>query len=86
MAYAGYIFTENVLKALKGDKNIVQCAFVESSLTDAPYFASPCKFGPSGVEEVLPFGKLSTYEKSWFDKMIPDLMKQIQKGVEFVKK
>ena len=28
---------------------------------------------------------LSAYEQGWFDKMIPDLKKQIQKGVDFVK-
>jgi malate dehydrogenase len=85
MAYAGYLFTENVLKAMRGE-NVVQCAFVESKLTEAPYFASPCKFGPNGVDQVLGYGELSAYEKSWFDKMMPDLQKQIQKGVEFVKK
>ena len=30
------------------------CAYVESSLTEAAYFASPCKFGPEGVKEVAP--------------------------------
>mmetsp|Transcript_60002 Transcript_60002/g.70099 ORF Transcript_60002/g.70099 Transcript_60002/m.70099 type:complete len:351 (-) Transcript_60002:153-1205(-) len=84
MAYAGWLFTENVLKALRGDTDIVQCAYVESSITDAPYFASPCKFGKDGVEEVLPFGDLTPYEQAWFDKMIPDLKKQITKGEEFV--
>jgi len=83
MAYAGYLFTENVLKAMNGDENVVQCAFVESTLTDAPYFASPCKFGKNGVEEVMGFGEISSYEQGWLDKMLPDLKKQIQKGVEF---
>jgi len=83
MAYAGYLFAENVLKAMDGDDSIVQCAYVESTLTDAPYFASPCKFGPNGVEEVLGFGDISAYEQEWLDKMIPDLKKQIQKGIEF---
>merc|ERR1712032_905842 len=50
MAYAGYLFTQNLLKAMRGEK---------------------------GVEEVLDFGELSVYEKSWFDKMLPDLKKQI---------
>lgn len=86
MAYAGYIFTEKVIKAMNGDDSIVQCAYVESSLTDAQFFASPCKFGPDGVSEVLPFGELSEYEKGWFDKMLPDLQKQIQKGIEFANK
>lgn len=115
---------------MKG-KEVIQCAFVESTLTSAPFFASPCKFGPGGVEEVrfnrtarhassllfpadgvpgvcpasrvatrqvshprgpssylkvLGFGELSAYEKQWFDKMIPDLQKQITKGIDFVNK
>lgn len=86
MAYAGFVFCENVLKAKRGEKGIVQCAFVESTLTEAQYFASPCKFGKDGVEEVLPYGKLTPYEQEWFDKMIPDLKKQIQKGVDFCSK
>jgi len=88
MAYAGYLFTENVLKAMSDSsgEGIVQCAYVESTLTPAKYFASPCKFGKSGLEEVLPFGDLSDYEQQWFDKMLPDLQKQIQKGEDFAKK
>lgn len=85
MAYAGYLFTENVLKAMAGDKDIVQCAYVESDVTDAQYFASPCKFGKDGVEQVMGYGELTEYEQGWFDKMLPDLKKQIQKGVDFVK-
>lgn len=84
MAYAGYLFTENVLKALNGEEGIIQCAYVESELTDAQFFASPCRFGKNGVEDVLSFGELSAYEKQWFDKMLPDLKKQIQKGIDFV--
>ena len=83
MAYAGYVFTEQVLKGLRGEPDIVQCAYVESSLTDAKYFASPCKFGPNGVEEVLGFGELSEYEQGWLTKMLPDLQNQIKKGEEF---
>ena len=35
--------------------------------------------------QVLPFGKLSAYEQGWFDKMIPELKAQIQKGIDFTK-
>lgn len=83
MAYAGYLFTEEVLRAMNGADDVVQCAFVESSLTDAPFFSSPCKFGPEGVTEVMGFGEISAYEQGWMDKMLPDLKKQIQKGVDF---
>lgn len=82
MAYAGYLFTEGVLKGLKGE-SVTQCAYVESTLTDARFFASPCKFGKDGVEEVLPFGELSAYEKGWFDKMLPELKAQIKKGEDY---
>lgn len=51
MAYAGFLFTEGVIKAMKGEE-VTMCAYVESTLTDATYFASPCKFGPDGVKEV----------------------------------
>lgn len=85
MAYAGFLFTENVLKAMRGEE-VVQCAYVESDLTDAQYFASPVKFGKDGVEEILPLPELSAYEKGWFDKMLPELKGQIQKGVDYVNK
>jgi len=86
MAYAGYLFTQNVLKAMRGERGITQCAYVESEITDASFFASPCRFGKKGIEEVLDFGELSLYEKSWLDKMLPDLKKQIHKGIDFVSK
>jgi malate dehydrogenase len=82
MAYAGYLFTEGVIKGMNGE-DITMCAYVESTVTDAQYFASPCKFGPGGVKEVLGFGELSAYEKGWFDKMIPELKGQIKKGIDF---
>jgi malate dehydrogenase len=85
MAYAGYLFAENVLRALKGE-DVTQCAFVESTITQAPFFASPCRFGKNGIEEVMGFGSISPYEQAWLDKLMPDLQKQIQKGVEFANK
>merc|ERR1712196_22396 len=82
MAYAGFLFAENVLKAKRGE-DIVMCSYVESSITDAAYFSSPCKFGKDGVEEVMGFGEISAYEQEWFDKMLPELKAQIQKGIDF---
>lgn len=85
MAYAGYLFTENVLRAMNGE-SVTQCAFVESNLTEAKYFASPCRFGANGVEQVLGYGSLSDYEQAWFDRMMPELKAQIQKGEDFAHK
>ena len=86
MAYAGFKFTEKVLQAMKGETGIVQAAFVESTITEASFFASPCEFGPDGVSKVMGYGTLTPYEQAWFDKMMPDLQKQIQKGIDFVNK
>ena len=86
MAYAGYLFTDKVLQAMNGAEDIVQCAFVESSITDASFFSSPCKFGPEGISEVMGYGEISSYEQGWLDKMLPDLKAQISKGIEFANK
>jgi malate dehydrogenase len=84
MAYAGYLFTEQVVRALQGEIGITQCAFVESTVVPGvPYFATPCVFGKEGVEQVLGYGTISPYEQGWLDRMVPELQKQIQKGVDF---
>lgn len=84
MAYAGQIFTSRLLAAMSGEKNVVECAFVENNLTSAPFFSTPVRLGPNGVEEVMSPGKLSEGEQKIMDAMIPDLVAQAKKGVEFV--
>jgi len=86
MAYAGQRFTSRLLEAMSGAKNVVECAFVENNLTAAPFFSTPVRLGPNGVEEVLPYGKLSAAEQKTLDSMIKDLQDQAKKGVEFVLK
>jgi len=85
MAYAGQIFTSRVLEGLSGAPNVVECSFVENNLTAAPFFSTPIRLGKNGVEEVLHFGKLSAFEQKGLDAMLPDLVAQAKKGVEFVK-
>eukprot|EP00606_Chrysophyceae_sp_TOSAG23-5_P001151 GSChrysophyteH2.ASY1.ANO1.91.1 assembled CDS len=84
MAYAGQRFTSQLLKAMKGEKDIVECAFVENSLTPASFFSTPVKLGPNGAEEIQHFGDLSAAEQATLDAMIPDLQAQAKKGVDFV--
>ena len=85
MAYAGRIFTSRLLAAIDGEANVVECSFVENNLTAAPFFSTPVRLGPNGVEEVLHYGTLSSAEQATLDAMIPDLIAQAKKGVEFVK-
>ena len=86
MAFAGAHFTARLLSAMAGAPNITECTFVESGITDAPFFASPVTLGPDGVQQIHGFGTLSGVEKANFDAMLPDLIKQAEKGVKFVKK
>jgi len=85
MAFAGQLFTSRLLSAIAGEPGIVECSFVENNLTAAPFFATPVRLGPNGVEEVLPFGPLSPSEQVSLDSMLPDLIAQAKKGVEFAK-
>ena len=85
MAYAGQRFASRLLEAMSGQSGVVECTFVENDLTPAKFFSTPCRLGPNGVEEVLPFGKLSSSEQATLDAMIPDLQAQAQKGIDFVK-
>ena len=47
MAYAGAEFTFSVLRALNGAANVVECTFVQSTVTDSPFFASKVQLGVS---------------------------------------
>lgn len=50
MAQAAARFAEACLRAMGGEPGVVECAYVASSLTDLPYFASPLRLGPAGIE------------------------------------
>ena len=84
MAYAGAEFTFSLLKAKAGEE-VTECAFVESDITDAPFFSSPVTLGPDGIKKIHGFGKLSAFEQANFDTMVPDLVAQAKKGVDYVK-
>lgn len=86
MAYAGARFTFKLLEALDGQTGVTECTFVESDVTDAPYFSSPVTLGKNGVDTIHGYGSLSSFEKDNFDKMLPDLVAQAEKGAKFVKK
>ena len=52
-----------LLKALSGEANVVECGFVKSDITEASYFATPLLLGKSGLEKNLGYGTLSDFEK-----------------------
>ena len=48
MAYAGALFADSCLRGLNGDSNVFDYSYVESDVTDVPYFSSRVDLGPEG--------------------------------------
>ncbi|KAK6154293.1 hypothetical protein DH2020_008541 [Rehmannia glutinosa] len=84
MAYAGAIFADACLKGLNGVPDVVECSYVQSTVTELPFFASKVRLGKNGVEEVLGLGPLSDYEQQGLEALKPELKSSIEKGIAFV--
>ncbi|CAO4368162.1 Protein CBR-MDH-2 [Caenorhabditis briggsae] len=85
MALAGARFANALVRGIKGEKN-VQCAYVASdAVKGVEYFSTPVELGPNGVEKILGVGKVSAFEQKLIDASVPELNKNIAKGVAFVK-
>merc|ERR1712205_276442 len=80
MAYAGALFADACLRAKNGEAGVVECTYVESSVTEVPFFASKVTLGKDGVE-VHGLGDISAYEKQALDGMMDELKDSIGKGV-----
>ena len=86
MAYAGAMFADACLKGLNGVPDVVECSYVQSSITELPFFASKVRIGKNGVEEVLDLGPLSDFEKQGLENLKAELKSSIEKGVAFANK
>jgi malate dehydrogenase len=89
MAVAGARFTVSLLKALHGVKGIVEPSFVQSPVMKSKgldFFATRVELGQDGVQTIHPIGPVSAYEEELLSKCVPELKKNIEKGLEFVAK
>ncbi|KAK1284728.1 hypothetical protein QJS10_CPB21g00624 [Acorus calamus] len=88
MAYAAARFVESSLRALDGDGDVYECAFVQSELTELPFFASRIKLGRKGVEAVIStdLQNLTDYEAKALEALKPELKASIEKGISFAQK
>jgi len=84
MAYAGARLGKAVLAGLNGEA-VTECAYVESKVTELPYFASKVTFGKQGVETVHPLGDLNEYEQGRLKALMPVLKEEIDAGLEYAK-
>merc|ERR1712039_329740 len=82
MAYAGARLGKSVLAGLLGRKR-TECAYVASTITDLPYFASKVLFGKTGVAKVLPLGDLNEYETKRLAEVKEQLKGEIESGMKY---
>merc|ERR1712039_763570 len=63
--------------------DVTECTFVESTITEAKFFASPVTLGKEGVETIHDYGVVNEYEKKLIADMMPDLIAQAEKGIKW---
>ncbi|CAG8456007.1 9289_t:CDS:2 [Paraglomus brasilianum] len=89
MAYAAARFTDSLLRAVvNGEEGIIEPTFVKSDLYASDgieFFASNVELGPDGVKKIHPVGKVSDYEQELINAALPELKKNIEKGIKFAK-
>lgn len=85
MGHAAAVFGLSLVRALKGESNIVECAYVEGDGEYARFFSQPLLLGKNGIVERRPIGALSAFEQQSLDGMLDTLKKDIALGEEFVK-
>jgi malate dehydrogenase len=84
MAYAGVEFVNSLLDAMDGKSGIVQCAYVKSDVVPGvDYFSNPVELTKNGLSKNLGVGNLTDFEKKLLEVAIPELKKNIEKGVQF---
>lgn len=86
MAYAGARFAISLIRAIQGESNVIECAYVRSDITEAKYFSTPLLLGKNGIEKNLGLGTLNAFEQDLLAKAIPELKKNIQAGEDFINK
>jgi len=82
MGYAGARLGSAILAGLAGQQS-TECAYVQSDVTDLPYFTSKVVFGRNGVEKVLPVGDLNEYEKKRLAEASAALKTEIDTGLRY---
>ncbi|MDB2671108.1 malate dehydrogenase [Candidatus Pseudothioglobus singularis] len=85
MGQAAAKFGLSLVRALNGEKDVIECTYVEGSGELARFFAQPVLLGKNGVEKILNYGNLSGFEQTTLDDALDTLRSDIQIGEEFVK-
>ncbi|XP_017128178.1 malate dehydrogenase 1, mitochondrial [Drosophila elegans] len=84
MAYAASQFVNSLIRGIKDSKDecIVECAYVDSDVTEAKFFATQLILGPQGIKENLGLPEMDDEEKHALESMLPLLKKSIENGIK----
>jgi len=85
MGQAAAKFGLSLVRALNGEKDVIECTYVEGSGELARFFAQPVLLGKNGVEKILNYDTLSDFEQTTLDDALDTLRSDIKIGEEFVK-
>ena len=85
MGQAAAKFGLSLVRALNGEKDVVECTYVEGSGDLARFFAQPVLLGKNGVEKILDYGNLSEFEQNTLNEALDTLRSDIKIGEEFLK-
>ena len=85
MGQAAAKFGLSLVRALNGEKDVVECTYVEGSGDLARFFAQPVLLGKNGVEKILDYGNLSDFEQTILNEALDTLRSDIKIGEEFLK-
>ena len=84
MGQAAAKFGLSLVRALNGEKDVVECTYVEGSGDLARFFAQPVLLGKNGVEKILDYGNLSEFEQAKLNNALETLRSDIKIGEDFV--
>lgn len=86
MGQAAARFGLSLVRAMQGESNVVECAYVEGDGKYARFFAQPLLLGKEGIVERKSIGSLSAFEQKALEGMLEVLHKDIELGENFVNK
>ncbi|AEX50426.1 malate dehydrogenase [Rahnella aquatilis CIP 78.65 = ATCC 33071] len=86
MGQAAARFGLSLVRAMQGERNVVECAYVEGKGDYARFFAQPVLLGQNGIAELIDIGQLSAFEQQSLDSMLDILRKDIELGEQFINK
>lgn len=84
MGQAAAKFGLSLVRALNGEKDVIECTYVEGSGELARFFAQPVLLGKNGVEKILSYGALSEFEQATLNDALETLKSDIKIGEEFI--